>query len=88
MQVGLLAGKDASPRVPLELAIANELELVGSHGLQASYYPALFELVTTGKLPMDQLISKRISLDEAPQAMKAMASFDTSGITVIDRFNV
>lgn len=33
-QVGLLVGDDASPRVPLELALSRELEIVGSHGLQ------------------------------------------------------
>ena len=49
VQVGLLAGADASPSVPLELAVSRELELVGSHGLQATHYPELLHLVTSGK---------------------------------------
>ena len=87
VQVGLLAGADASPAVPLELAIARELEIVGSHGLQASYYPELFELLTSGRLKLAQLIDRRISLSEAPETLAGMGSFAGTGITVIDCFD-
>lgn len=86
VQVGLLAGADATPPIPLELAISRELVLVGSHGLQASYYPELLNLVTTGQLNLTPLLNKTISLSEAPQALEAMGSFAGNGITVIDRF--
>ena len=88
VQVGLLAGADASPTIPLELAVARELELVGSHGLQASYYAELFDLQTSGRLKLEQLIDVPIPLGEAPQALEAMGSFAGNGITVIDRFDV
>lgn len=87
VQVGLLAGDEASPRVPLELAISGELELLGSHGLQASHYPELLKLVTSGKLDISKLIDKTISLDEAPACLAAMGNFASNGITVIDRFD-
>jgi alcohol dehydrogenase len=87
VQVGLLVGEDASPPVPLELVISRELELVGSHGLQASYYPELLQLVTSGKFQPSQLIDKTITLDEAPQAFAAMGSFAGNGITIIDQFD-
>lgn len=87
VQVGLLAGDQASPRVPMELAISRELEIVGSHGLQAAYYPELLDLVTTGRLDVGRLIDRTISLDEAPAALEAMGSFGNNGITVIDQFD-
>jgi len=86
VQVGLLAGEDASPPVPLELVISRELEIVGSHGLQASYYPELLQLVTSGKLSIAKLIDNTISLDQAPQALEAMGTFSGNGMAIIDRF--
>ena len=86
VQVGLLAGDQASPRVPLELAVARELVIVGSHGLQASHYPELMELVTSGKIRPSLLIDKTITLDQAPKALEAMGEFTGAGITVISSF--
>lgn len=87
VQVGLLAGEDASPRVPLELAISKELELVGSHGLQAKHYPAMFDLIAAGRLNLAPLFDRRISLFEAPAVLESMGEFGCHGITVIDRFD-
>ncbi len=86
MQVGLHAGADASPQVPLELAIAHELELVGSHGLQAWHFPDLLDMVSSGRLNLSKLIDRTISLDDAPAALEAMGSFGSYGMTVIDDF--
>jgi len=86
VQVGLLAGNEASPPVPLELAVARELELVGSHGLQASYYPDLLQLVTSGALQLEPLIDDTIALEAAPAVLEAMGSFAGNGITVINDF--
>lgn len=86
VQVGLLAGADASPRVPLELAISRELELIGSHGLQASYYPELLEMVLSAKLRTSTLIHKTIALEDAPKSLQSMSDFATPGITVINQF--
>lgn len=87
VQVGLLVGEDASPPVPLELALSRELEIVGSHGLQASYYPELFRLIATGKLDPSRLIRRTIALDEVPSVFADMGTFSGYGVTVVDRFN-
>ncbi len=39
VQVGLLAGDQYRPRLPMEQVIARELEIVGSHGMQARPLP-------------------------------------------------
>lgn len=87
VQVGLLVGDDASPRVPLELALSRELEIVGSHGLQASYYPELFRLITSGKLDPARLIRRTIALAEVPTVLAEMSTFAGVGMTIVDRFN-
>ncbi len=86
VQIGLLAGEDHRPRLPMEMVIANELEIVGSHGLQAHCYPEMLELIGSGLLEPQRLIGKTVTLDEAPGELEAMADFGATGITVIDRF--
>ncbi len=86
VQVGLLAGADASPQVPLELAVGRELEIVGSHGLQAWHFPDLLDMVCSGRLDLSKLIDRTISLDDAPAALEAMGCFGSYGMTVIDDF--
>ena len=70
----------------MELVIGRELELYGSHGLAASDYQPLLDLILSGRLPVAALVKKRISLAEAPAALVAMGNFGEPGITVIDRF--
>ncbi len=86
VQVGLLAGEESDPPIPMGEVVAKELKIVGSHGLQASEYPRLIELILAGRLAPASLVTKRISLDESPAALEAMGDFRNTGMTVIDRF--
>lgn len=86
VQVGLLAGSEFQPRLPLELVIGRELEIYGSHGLAAADYGPLMQLVVTGKIPVREMVQRTISLDQAPAALAEMGQFGGPGITVIDRF--
>lgn len=86
VQVGLLAGSEFQPRLPMELVIGRELEIYGSHGLAAADYRPLLDLVVAGKIPAREMVSRTIALDEAPAALAEMSQFGGPGITVIDRF--
>jgi alcohol dehydrogenase len=86
VQIGLLAGEDADPALPMDRVIGRELEIYGSHGMQAHAYPGLFEMINAGKLAIGKLIGRRISLDEAGPALANLATSPGTGITVIDRF--
>ena len=86
VQVGLMTGDHRHPKIPMDTVIANELEIVGSHGLQAHKYPTLLAMIAAGKLQPERLIGKTISLTEAAIALTQMDSFSGTGITVIDRF--
>jgi D-arabinose 1-dehydrogenase-like Zn-dependent alcohol dehydrogenase len=80
VQIGLLPVR---PRVPMDLVIGRELELLGSHGMAAHAYPEMLALVATGRLQPGRLISTRIALDDAPAALAAMSDGSPSGVTVI-----
>jgi alcohol dehydrogenase len=86
VQVGLLAGDDHRPRLPMEQVIGKELEIVGSHGLQAHRYAQMLELISTGRLEPQRLIGKTVPLEEAPTELPGMTDYGSVGITVIDRF--
>ena len=80
VQVGLLP---EPPRVPMDLVIARELELLGSHGMAARAYPELLALVEAGTLRPGDLVTREIGLDEAPAALAAMGEAGPAGVTVI-----
>jgi alcohol dehydrogenase len=70
----------------MEQVIGKELEIVGSHGMQAHRYDDMLEMITGGKLEPQRLIGKTVPLEEAPQELQGMSDFGTVGITVIDQF--
>lgn len=86
VQVGLLAGDDYLPRIPMHLVIGRELEICGSHGMQASKYAEMLAMIVSGKLDPNALIGKTIPLEQAPGDLEKMGQFGTVGITVIDQF--
>lgn len=86
VQVGLMLGEHAAPQVPMPKIVGQEIELLGSHGMQAHRYGAMLDMVASGKLDPARLVGERISLAEAPAALMAMDSFRSVGATVITRF--
>ncbi|MGN7772162.1 zinc-dependent alcohol dehydrogenase family protein [Rhizobiales bacterium] len=86
VQVGLMLGGHAHSPIPMDKVIAHELEIYGSHGMQAFRYNALMDMLETGKLKPQRLIGKEITLDDAPAALMAMDRFEGIGINVITSF--
>lgn len=86
IQVGLMLGDDRSPVVPMARVIAFELEILGSHGIQAHRYAELLDMIRAGKLRPDLLVGKTIRLEEAVVGLTEMNNFKGTGVTVIDRF--
>ncbi|TIT73894.1 MAG: alcohol dehydrogenase, partial [Mesorhizobium sp.] len=60
VQVGLMLAEHARPQVPMDKVIAFELEILGSHGMQAYRYSAMMEMIRTGKLKPELLVGKKI----------------------------
>jgi len=86
VQVGLMLGDHSRPQIPMDRVIGWELEVLGSHGMQAFRYQAMMSMIETGKLEPHKLVGKRISLEEAPEALMNMDKFEGLGISVITRF--
>lgn len=86
IQVGLMAGEHRHTALPMDKVIANELEILGSHGIQAYQYPNILEMIRTGKLHPEKLIGKTIGLEDSLDALVNMDSFPGAGVTIINRF--
>lgn len=86
IQVGLMTGNHQHPKIPMDKVLANELEIIGSHGMQAYKYPEMLEMIKCGKLRPEKLIERTISLKEATQLLPNMNKFENKGILVIDSF--
>jgi len=86
VQVGLMLADHAKPQVPMAKVIAFELEILGSHGIQAFRYDAVWNMIQSGKVKPERLVGRELSLDEAPAALMAMDQFEGIGIGVVTRF--
>ncbi|MGZ8705150.1 MAG: zinc-dependent alcohol dehydrogenase family protein [Aeromicrobium sp.] len=85
IQIGLLAGEDDRPPVPMGLVIGSELEVLGSHGMAAHTYPEMMAEITDGTLEPDRLIKDLIGLDEVPARLARLGrpGEGAGGITII-----
>ena len=81
-----MLGDQANPPLPVDRIIAYELELRGSHGMQAHRYAAMLGMILAGRVSPGDLISQRISLGEAPAALMQLPRTTQRGITVITDF--
>ncbi|WP_322815123.1 zinc-dependent alcohol dehydrogenase family protein [Chloroflexus sp.] len=86
VQVGLLLADQRMPPLPMDIVVARELTIMGSHGMQAYRYDAMLDLIQSGKVQPQRLIGRTISLSEAPAALVDLDSFRGSGVTVITGF--
>ncbi len=84
VQIGLMAGTEADPPIPMGTVIANELELIGSHGLQAFEYGRMLRLITSGVLQPEKMISNRVTLAEAAELLPKLNEFPGTGVTVLE----
>ncbi|WP_326947849.1 zinc-binding dehydrogenase [Arthrobacter sp. RIT-PI-e] len=82
VQIGLFP---TDPVIPMGAVIGKELSVLGSHGMPAQDYPGLLDLVTAGRLRPQDLVERRIRLEEVPDALVAMAGDRSAGgVTVVD----
>ncbi|MEN3360870.1 MAG: hypothetical protein V7637_4852 [Mycobacteriales bacterium] len=84
VQVGLFPAGGTSPPVPMDVVVAYELELHGSHGLPAHAYPRLLELVEAGTLRPAELVTETLTLAAAATALTTMDRPAPPGVRLIN----
>lgn len=86
VQVGLMLADHSRPAIPMAKVIGWELEIYGSHGMQAHRYGAMFEMIRSGKLSPEALVGSKISLEQGIDALVDMDKFEAAGVTVVTSF--
>lgn len=86
IQIGVMAADHKETPIPMGMVMFNELELIGSHGMQAHAYPSMLEMITTGILQPQRLITRRVSLEESLEVLQLMGESPPTGVVVIDQF--
>ena len=87
VQIGLPLDQHAEPPLPLlDLVYARQITIMGTRGIAASRFPALFAMIAAGRIDPARLVTGTIALDQAGAALAAMDGYSGVGVTVIDRF--
>lgn len=86
VQIGLMLGDHARAPLPMDRIIAFELEILGSHGMQAHRYGEMMRMIARGQLQPQKLIGQETTLDAVPALLADMNSFKGAGIAVVTRF--
>jgi alcohol dehydrogenase len=84
IQVGIMKAGEHDAPILTGRIIGRELQILGSHGMQAHRYPEMLDMIRDGRLRPKQLIGKTVSLAEAPSDLMNMDTFAGVGVTVID----
>ncbi|RFC64518.1 alcohol dehydrogenase [Fulvimarina endophytica] len=84
VQVGLMLAENAQPKIPMAQVIGQELEIYGSHGMQAWRYDAMLEMILAGRLRPERLLGETLDLGSAIPALTAMGERAPDGIAIID----
>jgi alcohol dehydrogenase len=86
IQIGVMAAESKETPLPMGYVMFNELELIGSHGMQAHAYGPMLELITAGKLQPGKLINRTVTLEESLVVLQSMGEAAPTGVVVIDEF--
>ena len=87
IQIGLLEKEDVNVSVPMDRIIAHELKILGSHGMQAHRYPAIWELIEHGKVNPSLLISNEVNLETGIDILMTMELHPPKAVAVITDFS-
>lgn len=86
IQIGIMPPEYTLSKIPTDKIIAGELEILGSHGMQAYRYDEMLDLIQAGKLKPEKLISDTIKLDDVKSELPFMRHSQATGIKVITDF--
>ena len=89
LQLGLLLTPNGLTPEPMARVIAYELDILGSHGMAATDYPQMLQMVESGILRPDLLVERTVGLTDGIASLKAMgdpAGATLGGITILDPF--
>ena len=86
VQVGMPAGRHVTMPIPMDAVYSGQLALFGPRGMPAWRYPSLLTLISSGKVDLSPLVTRRIALSEASNELAAFNGPTPPGVAVITDF--
>lgn len=83
IQVGLMTDANATAAIPMSEVIARELEIIGSHGMQAHRYSDMFQFIKSTGIDLKSMVTDTISLEQVPVRLPLMGMYPGVGITIM-----
>jgi alcohol dehydrogenase len=87
IQIGVMAANHKETPIPMGMVMFKELELIGSHGMQAHAYNPMLEMILDGRINPGLLVSRTVNLTNAIEVLQNMGSTPPLGVVVIDQFD-
>lgn len=86
VQVGLTSGEERGEvSLPIDMMVAMEITFRGSIGMPRSEYPHFLKHITAnGNIEPTRLVTRKVSVEEAPQVLRSMTDYQTVGINIIN----
>lgn len=72
--------------LPTDVMVMQEIEFIGSLGMQPTRYDEIFRMVAHDRLDPSAVVSETVALEDVSEKLEAMSEYDTVGIPVIDSF--
>jgi len=86
VQIGIMKEEFTQSKIPIDLIIGRELEIVGSHGMQAHRYNEMLEMIKKGELQPAKLVSNTVALHDVIELLPQLNTSKTAGIQIINDF--
>lgn len=87
LQVGMTSDvEDGDIPLPVDDIVGTELEVIGVKGMPPSKYPELLQMIASGKLQPESLVTNRVSLEDVSDRLRAMDDYGTLGFEVVTSF--
>ena len=87
VQVGMPAGEHLTMPIPMDAVYSGQLALFGTRGMPAWRYPSLLALISSGRVDLTPLVTRRIALSEASRELEAFNGPTPPGVAVITDFS-
>jgi alcohol dehydrogenase len=85
IQVGLMIGDSADPTIPMWLLHGREIEMHGVHGMPAWQYPAMLDMIASGRVAPGKLVENALDLEQGVRHLMSMDTYPGNGFVVINR---
>ncbi|WP_087972251.1 zinc-dependent alcohol dehydrogenase family protein [Oceanobacillus rekensis] len=87
LQLGLTSSDEQGKvELPVDLIVVKELEFIGSSNMPVSRFSAMLNMIESGVLHPEKMITRKVSLEEAADIIINMEEFKTPGLSVVNQW--